>query len=128
MPQKPKALLVDDSKFFLKAAASVLESQGFQVVTAATGEDALRCAQAEKPNIIFLDMMLPRLDGMMVLRMLHANPATRSTPVIVLSGNKMSYDIEQAKALGVVDYCIKDATPLETLAQRAKQQLAANSN
>jgi CheY-like chemotaxis protein len=120
-----KILIVEDSKFFLKAIASVFEKEGFTVQTAATGEEALKIAQADPPQIILLDMVLPRLDGMMVLRMLRTIPTLRDTPVIVLSGNNSAQDQSQAKKLGIIDYFLKDATPVSELVALVRKSLAA---
>lgn len=120
-----KILIVEDSKFFLKAIASVFEKEGFQVLTAGTGEEGLRMAQADAPDLILLDMMLPRLDGMMVLRMLRGFPALRQVPVIVLSGNNSPHDQEQAKKLGVIDYFVKDSTPVHELVAMVRRSLTA---
>lgn len=75
MLKQPKILFVEDSGFFRKAVAQSLTHEGFNVTTAATGEEALQFAQSEPPDLVLLDMMLPRLDGMMVLRILRSSPA-----------------------------------------------------
>ncbi len=120
---KPKVLLVEDSKFFLKATAAVFEREGFEVLTASTGEEAIKTAQADRPDAILLDMMLPRLDGMMVLRMLRSIQTLKDTPVIVLSGNKSEQDESQAKKLGVVAYFHKDMTPVSELVKLVRKSL-----
>ncbi|ABF41234.1 response regulator receiver protein [Candidatus Koribacter versatilis Ellin345] len=120
---KPKVLLVEDSKFFLKATTVVFEREGFEVLTAATGEEALSVAQSKKPDIILLDLMLPRLDGMMVLRMLRGIPALKDTPVIVLSGNNSEQDRSQAKKLGAVDYFQKESTPAAELVKLVRNAI-----
>jgi len=120
---KPRVLLVEDSKFFLKATSTVFEREGFEVITACTGEEALKVAQSNKPDIILLDMMLPRLDGMMVLRLLRNIPGLKSTPVIVLSGNASEKDQAQAKKLGIVDYFLKDATPATELVKLVRKSM-----
>ena len=80
-----KVLVVDDSKFLRMANECALSKAGFQVVTAADGEEALQVANDQLPDIILLDMMLPKISGPDVLRALKANPATRHIPVIVLT-------------------------------------------
>ena len=79
-------LLVDDSKFQRMANESVLARAGYGVVTARDGEEALLIARNRIPDLILLDMMLPKLGGPEVLRALKQDPATASIPVIVLSG------------------------------------------
>ncbi len=80
-----KVLLVDDSKFLRMANERALARAGYQVTTAADGEEALRIANDKRPDIILLDMMLPRISGPEVLKALKANPATMDIPVIVLT-------------------------------------------
>ena len=85
MAVKAKVLLVDDSKFLRMANECVLCKAGYQVSTAADGEEALRVANDKLPDIILLDMMLPKISGPEVLKTLKANPATKDIPVIVLT-------------------------------------------
>ncbi len=80
-----KVLLVDDSKFLRMANEHALSRAGYMVLTAADGEEALQVAIHDLPDIILLDMMLPKLSGPEVLKALKANPATRDIPVIVLT-------------------------------------------
>lgn len=80
-----KVLLVDDSKFMRLANAKELTRAGYEVFTAEDGEDALRVANESQPDLILLDMMLPKLSGPEVLKRLKANTVTASIPVIVLT-------------------------------------------
>ena len=80
-----KVLLVDDSKFLRMANEHALSRAGYLVSTAADGEEALQVAGDKLPDIILLDMMLPKISGPEVLKALKANPATRNIPVIVLT-------------------------------------------
>lgn len=79
-------LLVDDSKFQRMANERVLARSGYKIVTASDGENALLIAHDRIPDLILLDMMLPKLGGLEVLRALKQDPVTASIPVIVLSG------------------------------------------
>src|SRR5271163_4038066 len=85
VPANSKVLLVEDSKFLRIANERALSKAGFQVAAAADGEEALRVANDQLPDIILLDMLLPKLSGPEVLKALKANPATRAIPVIVLT-------------------------------------------
>jgi CheY-like chemotaxis protein len=85
MVSKPKVLLVEDSKFLRMANECALCKAGFEVSTAADGEEALRVANDQLPDIILLDMMLPKISGPEVLKALKSNPATMDIPVIVLT-------------------------------------------
>lgn len=83
--QTSKLLLVEDSKFMRIANERILTKAGYEVSTAADGEEAFRLAQEKLPDVILLDMMLPKLSGLDVLRKLKECPATSAIPVIVLT-------------------------------------------
>ncbi len=85
MPANSKVLLVDDSKFLRIANERALSRAGYEVSTAADGEEALKVANDKLPDVILLDMLLPKISGPNVLKALKANPATRGIPVIVLT-------------------------------------------
>ena len=85
MAANSKVLLVDDSKFLRIANERALSRAGYDVSTAADGEEALTLANDKLPDIILLDMLLPKISGPDVLKALKANPATKDIPVIVLS-------------------------------------------
>ena len=85
MAVNSKVLLVEDSKFLRMANERALPKAGFEVSTAADGEEALQVANDKLPDIILLDMMLPKISGPEVLKALKASPATMDIPVIVLT-------------------------------------------
>jgi two-component system, OmpR family, alkaline phosphatase synthesis response regulator PhoP len=85
-----KILIVDDSRLLRIANERTLMRAGYEVITAADGEEGLRLALETKPDLIVLDMMLPKLSGQEVLRQLRLNPASASTPVIVLTSLSQS--------------------------------------
>ena len=96
-------LLIEDSRLLRKATERVLLKAGYRVVTAADGEEALRVAFATRPDLILLDMLLPKLSGPEVLRALRKNPGTQKTPIIVLSGLSQANE-KKLKAEGADAY------------------------
>ena len=82
---KPRVLIVDDEPDVLELVDFKLSGEGFEVVRAANGLDALCKARCDSPQVIVLDMMLPDLDGILVCEILRAQPSTRDVPVVVLS-------------------------------------------
>jgi CheY-like chemotaxis protein len=90
-------LLVEDSRFLRKATERILLKAGYNVVTAGDGEEALRLAFAARPDLILLDMLLPKLSGPEVLRALRKNPITQKTPIIVMSGLSQSNEAKLKK-------------------------------
>ncbi len=110
MPQatrKPVILVVDDEELLLKSVKHRLEREGFQVLTAATGEDGLKAAQEQRPDLVLLDIMLPKLKGREVCARLKANPATADIPVIFLTALGLADHVQGGMAAGAEDYIIK---------------------
>jgi CheY-like chemotaxis protein len=108
----PKVLLVEDSKFLRIANERALAKAGYEVSTAADGEEALRVANDKLPDIILLDMLLPKLSGPEVLLALKSNPATEAILVIVLSSLSQR-NAEKLKQAGATEYFEKEALDLE---------------
>jgi two-component system, OmpR family, alkaline phosphatase synthesis response regulator PhoP len=113
-----KILLAEDDRFMRKAAEATLRHHGFTVVTAADGEEALSLAQREIPDLILLDLIMPKLHGFEVLKALKRDPATSQIPVVVFSNLGQESDSRMAHELGAVDYWIKANLRLEELAGR----------
>ena len=107
-----KILLVEDSRFLRRAGERALEKAGYEVLTAADGEEALKIAQDAIPSLILLDMMLPKLSGLEVLRTLKQGAATKDIPVIILTGLS-ERNKEKLLQEGAVSYVEKSDTLLE---------------
>jgi DNA-binding response OmpR family regulator len=87
-----KILLIDDSRFLRMANERALTLAGYEVISAADGEEGLRLACEQKPDLVVLDLMLPKLPGLEVLRKLRSRPDTASMPVVVISGLSQAND------------------------------------
>ncbi|MCL5038453.1 MAG: response regulator transcription factor [Firmicutes bacterium] len=114
-----KILIVDDEPKIVKAVSYRLESEGYHVSTAYDGEEALRKATVERPDLIVLDLMLPRMDGYEVCRKVRK---TMDTPIIILSARSDELDKVAGFQAGVDDYMTKPFSPAE-LALRVKAVL-----
>jgi DNA-binding response OmpR family regulator len=112
-----KVLVVDDSKFLRIANECALCKAGFEVSTAADGEEALRVANDKLPDIILLDMMLPKISGLDVLKALKANPATMDIPVIVLTSLSQMNE-EKLLSEGAAAYFEKSTLELDKSSDR----------
>jgi CheY-like chemotaxis protein len=112
-----KVLVVEDSKFLRIATERALSRAGFAVSTAADGEEALQVANDQLPDIILLDMMLPKLSGTDVLRALKANPATVDIPVIVLTSLSQRNE-EKLLSEGAAAYFEKSTLELDKSSDR----------
>jgi CheY-like chemotaxis protein len=101
------ALVVDDSTANRRILASLLESAGAQVITAAGGFEAIDLARAHRPEVIFMDLKMPDLDGLEATRRLAQDPATASIPVIAVTASALGEARQAARAAGCVDYLSK---------------------
>jgi len=117
-------LLVEDDRFLRRAAEATLRQRGFTVVTAADGEEALRQAGTEGLDLILLDLIIPKLQGIEVLRRLKQDARTAPIPVIVLSNLGQGRDIEQAMEAGAAAYFIKANLSLQDLVAEVNKVLA----
>lgn len=124
----PRILLVEDDRFLRRAAEAALRRHGFTVLTAAEGEEGLRLARAEKPDLVLLDLIMPGLQGFEVLKLLKAEAATSAIPVIVLSNLGQDSDVQRAMEAGAVDYLIKANLALDMLIERVKALFEARAH
>ena len=118
MGEPGRVLLAEDDRFLRKAAETALKRQGFTVLPAVDGEEALRMARAEAPDIVLLDLIMPKLQGFEVLRALKADPATTKIPVIILSNLGQESDVKQAMEAGAAGYFVKANLSLQDLVER----------
>jgi CheY-like chemotaxis protein len=123
--QPRRILLVEDDRFLRKAAETTLKQQGYTVITAADGEEALRVARSAPPDLILLDVIMPKLNGFQVLDALKKDPTTAHIPVIILSNLGQDRDVQQAMEAGATAYFIKADLSLQALVQRVGETLAA---
>ena len=126
MSGEPRRILVaEDDRFLRKAAEMALKRQGYTVLTAADGEEALRTAQTVLPDLILLDLIMPKLNGFQVLNALKTDAPTAHIPVIILSNLGQDRDVQQAMEAGATAYFIKADLSLQALVQRVDEALAA---
>jgi DNA-binding response OmpR family regulator len=108
-------LVVDDDPVIQKLLQVNFEMEGYSVITAGDGEEGLAKAQAERPDAVVLDVMMPKMDGLEVARRLKGDPDTESIPIILLSAKAQQADIQAGTATGAEDYLTKPFDPLELL-------------
>jgi DNA-binding response OmpR family regulator len=104
---KKKILVVDDEDDILQFLELVLREKGYDVVTAASGQEALTRAQIEKPDLVLLDIMMPQMDGWEVLKLLRVDDETADIPVAMLSARTEAKDRVQGLQEGAIDYICK---------------------
>jgi two-component system, cell cycle response regulator DivK len=122
MTAMPKILLVEDNEMNRDMLSRRLARNGFEVVVAIDGGQAVAMAAAESPDLILMDMSLPVMDGLEATRQIKAAPAARSIPIIALTANALVEDRERALAAGCDDF---DTKPVELprLLEKIKNQL-----
>ncbi|OGY43935.1 MAG: hypothetical protein A2729_01270 [Candidatus Buchananbacteria bacterium RIFCSPHIGHO2_01_FULL_39_14] len=120
---KTKILIVEDESLLLDLYTTKLEQSGYQVVKASDGAAGLSLAQIEKPNLILLDILMPKVDGYEMLKKIKNNAKTKKLPVIIFSNLSQKDEIEKGLKLGANDYIIKTSVTPTELAQRVKDYL-----
>ncbi len=108
---KGKILVVDDEIYIVHILDFSLGMEGYEVVTALDGEQALEKARSEKPDLIVLDIMMPKLDGYETCKRLKADPETKGMPVILLSAKGRNVDQKVGFEVGADDYITKPFSP-----------------
>ena len=122
---KPKILIIEDDTFLSGIYASKFEKEGFQVFLGTDGEAGLKSAKNNIPDIILLDVLLPKLDGFEVLESIKQDEKIRHIPVILLTNLGQKEDVDKGLKLGATDYLIKaHFMPQETV-DKVKKVLAA---
>jgi len=127
--KKKRVLVADDTKFFCTIIEDLLKSEGYEVLTAYDGLEALKKAKAELPNLdlLILDLLMPKMTGFDVLREIRKDPNGANLPVLAITGVfKQSSEIESLKKLGALGYITKNSKPEEIL-RRVKFALGEES-
>jgi twitching motility two-component system response regulator PilG len=110
-----RVMVIDDSKTIRRTAETLLKKEGCDVLTAVDGFEALAKISDQKPHIIFVDIMMPRLDGYQTCALIKNNPQFRPTPVIMLSSKDGLFDKARGRIVGAEQYLTKPFTRDELL-------------
>ena len=120
-----KVMVIDDSKTIRRTAETLLRKEGCEVVTATDGFEALSKISDQQPQIIFVDIMMPRLDGYQTCALIKNNPQFRATPVIMLSSKDGLFDKARGRIVGAEQYLTKPFTRDELLGAIRRHVVAA---
>jgi two-component system alkaline phosphatase synthesis response regulator PhoP len=110
-----KILIIDDDAFIRRPLEFILREEGFAPVTAVDGEDGLAKLEGERPDLIFLDVMMPGMDGFAVCQRVRTDPRFSMIPVILLTAKGQESDRERGIASGATDFMSKPYSPSEML-------------
>lgn len=117
MADAPTVLLVEDNEDNLRIYSTILTYSGYHVIEATDGEAGLTAARGQQPDLILMDVSIPKIDGWEVTRMLKADPTTSTIPVIALTAHALATDRERAQEIGFDGYISKPAEPRQVLAE-----------
>ena len=118
-----KIVVVEDEDVLVKALSIELLGAGFGVMSALDGEAGLALIQKEKPDLVLLDLTMPKLPGFEVLKKLKEEAHTKDIPVVILSNLGQDEDKKKGLELGAVDYFVKSSTDLSLLTEKIKKIL-----
>ena len=120
---KKKILIVEDEVTLQKALTEFLTAEGFEVLSALDGEKGLGLAKSEKPDLVILDIILPKKDGYEVLTEIKGSEETKNIPVILLTNLESPEDIDKAFEKGASTYLVKSNYKLEEVVKKIKETL-----
>lgn len=117
-------LFIEDEFTLQKTLGEVLTKEGYQVISALDGEIGLRMAKEKKPNLILLDLILPKMNGFEVLKKIKEDVEIKDIPIIVLTNLESMEDIQKALELGAATYLVKANYGLEELIEKIKKTIS----
>ena len=123
MTKKTKILLVEDDTFFAGMYIAKLGFENFEILLASDGQKGIKLAEKENPDLILLDILLPKMDGFEVLKTVKKSEKTKAIPVILLTNLGQKDDVEKGLSLGATDYLIKAHFMPQEVIQKIKQVL-----
>jgi len=118
-----KILLVEDDNNLREIYAARLEAEGYEIATAVDGESALAAAMKEKPDLIMLDVMMPKISGFDVLDILRSTPETKEAKIVMMTALSQQSDRERGEKLGANKYLVKSQVTLEDVVATVKELL-----
>ena len=118
-----KILFIEDESALQKTFGEILRQEGYEMISALDGETGLRLAKSEKPDLILLDLILPKMHGFEVLKKLKEDKETKDIPVIVLTNLEKIEDVDKALELGATTYLVKAKYSLEEIVEKIKKAL-----
>ncbi len=118
-----RILIVEDEEFLVRALKDNLEAEGYTIDMAANGDEAIERIRGHRPNLILLDLLMPKHDGFYVLEEVKKNSEWKLIPVIVLSNLGGDAEIKRALAMGADDYFVKSQHPIQEVIEKVQDYL-----
>ena len=123
MPSDKKVLIIEDDRFLSSLIKARLEKEGFAALQVFNGEEAFQFFKQNKPDLIILDLILPKVAGFEVLEAISLDPNLNKVPVIILSNLAQEADVEKARRFGAVEYFVKIRVSIDDLVNKIKNVL-----
>ena len=123
MAEIKNILLVEDEKLLANLLKQRLEKENFSVFLARDGEEALKILKTQKPNLILLDIILPKISGFELMETLKNDPTYNQAPIVIISNLGQDTDVEKGQLLGAIGYFVKAQVSIEDLVGRVKEFL-----
>jgi len=117
-------MVIEDDRFLSSLVKTRLEKEGFVVIQAFDGEEAINLLRKEPPDLIVMDLVMPKVNGFEVLQSISIAPQLEKVPVVILSNLAQDSDIEKARQLGAKEYFVKVKISIDDLVQRIKDLTA----
>lgn len=121
MPNNKKILILEDDAALTKTLSEILGKKGFEVLNAADGETGIKVIKEKKPDLIVLDIILPRKSGFEVMKELSADDELKKIPVLVLTNLEASQEVDRMMELGARSYLVKANYSLEEVVKKIKE-------
>ncbi len=123
-----RILLVEDDRFLRRACEKHLRQLGYTVLTAVDGEEAIQKVRAERPDLVLLDLLMPKMNGIEVLQTIKSDESSRAIPVFILTNSSKETDIREITNLGAAGYHVKADLSLEELGHQVQSILGGQEN
>lgn len=121
MPKK--IIFIEDEEALQKSLTKVLEIEGFNVISAYDGQSGIETVEKEMPDLILLDLILPKIDGFEVLKRIKTTPATKEIPVIILTNLEQIQSVDKLIEYGPLNYLVKANYNLDEIVEKIKEVL-----
>lgn len=118
-----KILLIEDEKTITDVLSKRLTQEGYQIAVAENGEEGLRMMKENKPDLILLDVVMPRMGGFEVMEEMNKDPELKEIPVIIVSNSGQPVEVNKAQELGVKDWLIKTEFDPQEVIEKVKKQI-----
>lgn len=118
-----KIVFIEDEPSLIKILSEALSNEGHEVIKATDGKSGLELVKSEKPDLVLLDLILPKMDGFEVLKKIKEDPMVKKIPVVVLTNLEGVEDVDKALELGATTYLVKENYSLEEVVEKIKKNL-----